>query len=187
MIRAGRFEKWASGFLGVVCVLLVLNLALRSGARVGASRSPVRAVPAAEPPRPQSVSAQGRDELARHDPVVRLDLLKDLRSRPLPRLDRNPFEFEAPRPAVPASEGAAPPTPTTATPAGPPPVSLKALGYTEKSGGVPEAIISDDEQLHIVHEGEVFAKRFRVLKITPKLVEIDDEAAHQTVRLPIAP
>jgi hypothetical protein len=61
------------------------------------------------------------------------------------------------------------------------------LGYTEKSPGVPEAIVTDDDQIYIVHEGETFARKYRVLKITPTGVEVEDETTQQKARLPIAP
>jgi len=179
----GQLEKWATGFLGVVCLLLVLNLTLRNGVKAGASRAtlPSRVVPAAS--RSQALADRVADELARYDPGVRLDLLKELQSRPLPKLARNPFEFEAkPAPATPPESAAAPAAPTPPPPAPPP---LKAMGYTQKAGGVNEAIVTDDQEIYIVHEGEIFAQRFRVLKISPSAVEVDDETTHQTIRLPI--
>ena len=171
-------EKWAIGLLGIVCLLLVLNLVLRTGVKAGASRAirPGRVSRAAS--RSPALSERVADELARYDPGVRLDLLKELQSRPLPKLARNPFEFET-RPAV-----AQPTSPAPAPPALPAP-PLKAVGYTEKAGGVKEAIVSDDQEIYIVHEGESFAKRFHVVKISPAAIEVDDETTHQTIRLPI--
>jgi hypothetical protein len=185
MTAKSQLEKWATGLLGLVCLLLVLNLALRSGVKAGASRAILpagRVSPATS--RSQALSDRVADELGRYDPVVRLDLLKELQSRPLPKVARNPFEFEAkPAPAIPlGSVGAAVPSAPPPQPTAPP---LKAVGYTEKAGGVREAIVSDDQEIYIVHEGETFAKRFRVLKISPSAVEVDDDTTHQTIRLPI--
>ena len=182
MTGRSQGEKWAIGILGVVCLLLVLNLVLRTGVKAGASRTtlPGRVSPAAS--RSPALSGRVADELARYDPGVRLDLLKELQNRPLPKLARNPFEFEARRAALAESTTLAP----VATPPAPPaPPPLKAVGYTEKAGGVKEAIVSDDQEIYIVHEGESFAKRFRVLKISPAAIEVDDETTHQTIRLPI--
>jgi hypothetical protein len=179
-----QFEKWATGFLGVVCLLLVLNLTFRNGVKAGASRAtlPSRVVPAAA--RSQALADRVADELARYDPGVRLDLLRELQNRPLPKLTRNPFEFEArPTPPTPPESVGAPATPAQPPPPAPPP--LKAMGYTEKAGGVHEAIITDDQEIYIVHEGDTIAQRFRVLKISPSAVEVDDGTTHQTVRLPI--
>src|SRR5213076_1962694 len=92
---ASKREKWIAAGLGVACAALLANLAVRSNfVRAGAPRS------AAPPPPVRTVSAPGphkdpssADELARYDPEVRLDLLSDLDSRPLPQIDRNPFQF----------------------------------------------------------------------------------------------
>lgn len=185
MKTGGQFEKWVAGFLAVVCVALVLNMVFRSGAKARGSRPPARTAPPAAPPRAGSPPSRSSDELARYDPRVRLDLLEEIQKRPLPKLSRNPFEFEAL--AAPPSKTGPGPQPVVAPPPKPPPPPLKVVGVTQKSGGVNEAIISDDQEIYIVHEGETFAKRFRVTKITSNQVEIDDDTTHDTIRLPIAP
>jgi hypothetical protein len=177
----GQVEKWFRVALGLLCLLLLVHLVMQfGGVRAGASRAPV-------PPagsvgkRPLLPSSQGSvEELSRYDPVVRLDLLKQFQSRSLPRLARNPFEAEVARRA--ASPEVAPPPPVPQ----PPPIPLKALGYTEKGKGLQEAFVSDDEQTFVVHEGEKFDQKYRVLKITPKFIEIEDESSHQTIQLPFA-
>ena len=185
MKSGSQFEKWVAGFLGVVCVALILNMVFRSGAKATGSRPAAHSVPDPHRPRVGSVPARASDELARYDPKVRLDLLEQIQKRPLPKLTRNPFEFEA--------VAAPPPTPgpgsqvAPAPPPRPPPPPLKVVGVTQKAGGVNEAIVSDDQEIYIVHEGETFARRFRVRKITPTQVEIDDDTTHDTIRLPIAP
>ena len=186
MKSGSQFEKWVAGFLGVVCVALILNMVFRSGAGAGGSRPPANSVPAAPRPRVGSAPARASDELARYDPRVRLDLLEEIQKRPLPKLSRNPFEFEAVAPPPPKTGGPGPQLPPPPPPK-PPPPPLKVVGVTQKGGGVNEAIVSDDQEIYIVHEGETFAKRFRVLKITPTQVEIDDDTTHGTIRLPIAP
>jgi hypothetical protein len=183
MTRGGQFEKWASVLLGIVCVALVLNLAfLRGGARANSPRSVAAASPARAEAGPGSPAM---DDLRAYDPVLMLETWNALQSRKLPKLERNPFDFRrapAPPPPPRVETPVAPPVP-----AGPPPIPLKALGYTEKSPGVPEAIVTDDDQIYIVHEGETFARKYRVLKITPTGVEVEDETTQQKARLPIAP
>ncbi len=180
---SGRVEKWVKGVLGVVCLLLLIDLVTQiGGVKAGSNRSSAPA--AAAGTRPLAPSSQkGADDLSRYDPVVRLDLLKELQSRRLPKSTRNPFEFVASRSAAqPASsEPSAAPSPPA-----PPPVPLKTLGYSEKGEGQQEAFVSDEEQVYVVHEGETFAQKYKVLKITPKFIEIEDESSHQTVQLPFA-
>ncbi|MHB8655803.1 MAG: hypothetical protein ACYDA9_18215 [Terriglobia bacterium] len=127
-----------------------------------------------------------KDELSRYDPEVRLDLLSDQQSRPLPVIDRNPFEFPAPKPVL-DSRGRifGPQLPPPPPP--PPPLSIKLIGYTDKGGGVKVGIISDNEDIYVVREGETFDKIFKVTKLTPMMIEIYDQSTHRTVELPIMP
>ena len=119
-------------------------------------------------------------------PSIKLDLLKELEGRPLPELGRNPFEFVAP----PAK---ASPTQTATTagavpqPPPPPPVSLKPMGYTEGKGGVKEAMVSDEDQVFVVHEGDSIGTRYKVIKITSTMITVEDATLHQTVDLPFPP
>lgn len=55
--------------------------------------------------------------------------------------------------------------------------SFKTVGYVEKAGGEKEAIVEVAGQIYLVHEGEVFAGKFRALRITPFSVQIGEESA----------
>jgi hypothetical protein len=68
-----------------------------------------------------------------------------------------------------------------------PPVGLKALGYAESAGAVPQAILTDDINIYVVRLGETFAGRFRLLSVGPTEVAIDDRLGHRTLRLPFNP
>jgi hypothetical protein len=181
MTGKGQLEKWATGFLVVVCALLILNLVMRGGARAGSSRPTASAVSSG--PRGRPIAGRSVDELARYDPGIHLDQWKELQSRPLPKFARNPFELEVHE--APTQEQAAGPAPAPATPSPPPPPPLKVVGYSEQAGGLREAIVTVEDQIFVVHEGETFAKRFHVLTISPSQVEITDETTHQNVRLPV--
>jgi hypothetical protein len=184
MKKQGTAEKWASGALGVVCLILVVHLLLRGG--VGSGKEKTTPAPARSTavhlaaPRP----AAAPDDLSRYDPDVKLELLSDLQSRPLPDIERNPFEFPKPKP-IPPPIGPQPP-PAAAPPAAAPALTIKAIGYSVKEGGLREGIISDPDGLYIVHEGETFAKRYKVSKLTATMVQVYDETTRQTVDLPIA-
>jgi hypothetical protein len=180
MRKSGTIEKWATGLLGVVCLVLVLNLVFRSGVRAGALR------PAEGPAAPRgskNTPARAADDLARYDPAVRLDLFAELQARALPKLPRNPFEFEARPVAVGTAEAGGPTTPPPPPP--PPPPPFKALGYTEKPGGIREAIISDEDQVLVIHEGETLRQQYRVTKISPAAIEMEDATLQRTIRLPV--
>ena len=185
MKSKSQLEKWGTGILGVLCLILVANLVFRGSSKPESVRPAAPAAHTSAATHSRSLPTQTADELARYDPAVQLDALKEIMARPEPKIGRNPFEFpvkEAPPQPV-STAGPAAPGPA-ARPAPPPPPPLKAVGYTEKSGGVREAIVSLEDQIFVIHEGETFAKRYKVLKITPSQIEVNDETTQQSIKLP---
>jgi len=53
--------------------------------------------------------------------------------------------------------------------------SVTPIGYVEKAGGEKEAIVAFQDQVFLVHEGELFAGKYRVLRVTALAVEIVEE------------
>jgi len=179
----GALEKWASGMLGVVCVLLLVNLVWNKGVRAG---SPRPSLTASRPPEVRKIQLPPpdlKDDLSKYDSQLKVDQLKELQARPKPEVERSPFEYPAPPkpPTPPVKEvGPAPPAPI-------PPlvVSLKMIGYSEKAGGVKEAMLEDKDDIYVVHEGDTCAKQYQVTKITPVSVEIVEQQSRQTAELPL--
>jgi hypothetical protein len=177
-------ERWLVGILGVVCLALVIVLTRRifGGAQVSA------APPASARESQPIAGRQGGsrratgDDLARYNPSLNLDLLKQIETHSLPESSRNPFEYPPPpKPKVNEAGPAQPPAPPP-----PPALPLKAIGYSVKAGNIPEAVVTDEQDIYVVHVGETFAKRYRVLSLTPNKIEIQDATTQQTVQLPIA-
>lgn len=177
-------ERWAAGILGVVCLVLLLKLVFTNGNPVSAARPSAAVTRVASPERADARNTPPRDDLEHYDPELKMDLLKKIESQELPKLVRNPFEYPPP-PPPPRSIETQGMTEPVAPP--PPPLPFKAIGYSVKTGGVPEVVITDDQDLYVVHAGETFAKRFRVLSLTSSRVEIEDVTTHQVAQLPIAP
>jgi hypothetical protein len=176
-------EKWAIAVLGVVSVLLLAHLVSQfRGARARASQT-VPAPTRAAGVRTGQDSTRSADDLARYDPVVHLEALEELDARPLPDMDRNPFDFVAPPPPEVTPQQLA--AVAQAVPAPPPPVLLKPMGYNEMPGGGKEAFATLEDQVLVVHEGEVVASRYKILRITPMAVTVEDATSHQVVDLPI--
>ena len=173
-------EKLILAGLGVVCAFMVGRLILGSGGSVPKPSSP----PAAPTARAEKSGSKPVGELAQYNPVVRLDVLKDLNDRPLPQLDRDPFEFEPTPQEVAAAKQAEQVKNTPPPPPPPPPIPFKAVGFEQTANGSRAAYLTDDQETYIVHEGEEFAQRFKVVKITSTTVEVADETYHQTAQLP---
>lgn len=62
--------------------------------------------------------------------------------------------------------------------------TAKPLGYVEKAGGEKEAIVEFRDQVYLVHEGELFAEKFRVLRVTASSVEIVEELTEASSGFP---
>ena len=181
-----QIKKWSALILGLVCVVLLFNLIFSKGTNVKAARPSAQTIARTTQNHARVTRPGPVDDLARYNPELNVELLERIDSRSMPSLSRNPFEFPPPPPAPPKQDQA-PIQNYVAPPPKPPPIPLKAIGYSVKTGGVPEAVVMDDEGVYVVHVGETFAKRFRVIALTPNWVEIEDASTKQSIQLPIAP
>jgi len=200
----GRFEKWSVFVLGAVSLALIVNLVIQYQRMSAEGKRPATLAPEVKHLKPPaaktSASAKasakaasakpvgkpaGRapDELSRYDSAVEVALLKGYEERPIPQLDRNPFDFVTAPAPVPRQVTAGGPAPAPPTP--PPPVTLKVMGYSEGAGGADEAMISDEDQVLVVHAGDAVGTRYKIIKITATVVTVEDSTSHQTVDLPV--
>ena len=62
--------------------------------------------------------------------------------------------------------------------------TVNTLGYVEKVGGEKEAIVEVLGQIYLVHEGELFAEKYRALRVSPTFVEIVEEPIKTAAALP---
>ena len=67
-----------------------------------------------------------------------------------------------------------------------PPIVLKPLGFVVKADGQFSAILSQDDEIYIVRQGDLFAGRYRALSVSADAVEALEEPPRQTVPLPFA-
>jgi hypothetical protein len=187
MSLSAKNQKLGMLILGVLSVILAANLvreyrAMQPGRGHAAERASTKPAPRVVKPDSHAV-----DDLLAYDPEVHFTDLKDLDSRPLPDEDRNPFDFVggviAPAPqaqiAAPINQAPAPPPP-------PPPPPLKAVGYNELPGGQKEAMVTYNDDLSVVHEGETVGAKYKVISITPQAVVVEDGDTHEKITLPIS-
>jgi len=175
-------NKWIVPVLGVVCLFLVMNLVAQyrgwQPSKSPASASSTRVLPRQAGKR----ALPSADDLAQYDPAIHLAELKALDSRHLHDEDNDPFGVvaAAPPPQPIAAGGPAPNQP----PPPPPPPPLKAMGYNELPGGKKEAMLTYNDDLLVVHEGDTVGTKFKVVKIDPNQIVVEDGDTHQTLELP---
>jgi hypothetical protein len=188
MRKRTKFEKFGSLALGAVCVFLVFKLISEiGGSPVEAARGQETAArSSSNPPRSPKPLSKEIGKLASADPGLEIQTLKEYTTRPLPKNTRDPFDFPAPplSPTLQGGRGIAGGG-IGAGAAPPPQISLRALGYSMRVGVGGEAYLADSDQVYIVHQGNLISKRYKILQITPSVVQVKDESSGETVQLPI--
>jgi hypothetical protein len=93
-----------------------------------------------------------------------------------------PVEIEKPkapaRPVQVVDTGPPPPPP-------PPPIDLKFFGFSAAKSGVRQAFLLRGEDIFIATEGEIVDRRYRVVKILPFSVQVEDVPYKNTQTLPL--
>ena len=190
MNRRKQLEKWGGIALAVLCVFLVFRLVKEIAGNSVANAAPETTVstPASNQAQPAGTAKKNGTGTAVPGSSLRLQQLDEFVPKPFPDLSRNPFDFGAP-PLTPAQKAAQAVGGTggamTAS-SGPPPmqISLRAIGYSERPSG-PEAYLADAQDVFIVHDGDVVSQRYRVLRITSNIVEVQDGTTGEKAQLPI--
>lgn len=137
------------------------------------------------------------------DPTLRLDVLAKLQSVTVAGPHRSLFDFsQAPPPKPDASKAIADkkPVPNPLVPVKPPteqakadppkpsapPIPLKFFGYVSPQGNpAKRAFFLEGEEIHVVHEGDLVKKRYKIVRIGVNSVVVEDTqfGAQQTLPL----
>ncbi len=186
-----------------------------AGSRPAASSAAPEAAPIQQsaPPRPaasrarseefhpvlHSKRAEERLDPKTIDPTLRLDLFAKVQAVELAGGSRNLFQFSVapppkpvempkgkepkivPRQVIsvtgPAGPGASPP---------PPPITLKFYGFsTTAKGGKRTAYFLDGDEILSASEGDVLKRRYKVVKIGPTSVVVEDTAGKRQQSVPL--
>lgn len=178
-------NKWGFAALTVVCIFLVIRLYSEISAPLVPSGRTVRK-PAAKHEKLKQASGAKKPSgapTAADDALLQLGLFKSIEASPLVQISRNPFDFGPVAPPVKTGSGSASLEAAAAPP--PPPIPLKAFGFSVDGQGRRQAYLANANEVFVVTKGALVSKRFKVLDITPAMVEVEDAASHQKAELPI--
>jgi hypothetical protein len=125
------------------------------------------------------------------DPTLRYDWLRESEDTHYKGLGRNIFQaqMEIPKPRTngttdhPQSARNLPTTPPP--PAPPPPIELKFFGFASHPGEPKKVFLSQGEDVFIASEGEIVDRRYKVLRISPVSVEIEDVLNNNRQEIPL--
>ncbi len=129
------------------------------------------------------------------DPMLRLDLLKDSEDLKYQGSGRNIFRegMEAiPKPMAPGLKGgtvaakkdAGAPWRPPAQPA-PPAITLKFYGWASRPGTEKAIFLSQGDAVYIAREGDIIARRYKIMKIGTTSVEVLDVLSNNTQSIPL--
>jgi hypothetical protein len=166
--------------LGVVAVLAIAYFVVPMFTGSTLATSPSAPVGASAPGRAPARGAKGKKVRAENlDPTLRLDLLASVEQTQYEGSGRNIFMSEPdpviPNPAGPGHTDTAttppwtpPPTPVA------PPIPLKFYGFASKAGEPKRVFLIQGEEVFVAGEGEIVNRRYKVLRISPTSVEMQD-------------
>lgn len=67
----------------------------------------------------------------------------------------------------------------------PPPITLKFFGFANRPGETKKVFLSQGEDVFIAAEGDIVDRRYRVLRISPNAVDVEDVLNNNRQSLPL--
>jgi hypothetical protein len=123
------------------------------------------------------------------DPSLRYDWLKVSEDIKYTGTGRNIFRAQADipapiaRPNTDKPKETGPPPPVLPPP--PPPINLKFFGFASKPGELKKVFLKQDEDVFIAHEGDIVDRRYKLVRISPMAVEIEDVLNNNRQSIPL--
>jgi hypothetical protein len=135
-----------------------------------------------------ATGAKASGALRSLDPTLRYDWLRVSEDTKYEGRGRNIFLAQAeviPPPVAPAMTekqivDTGPPLPPP-----PPPINLKFYGFASKPGESKKVFLSKGEDVFIAAEGDIIDRRYKILRISPMAVEVEDVLNNNRQSLPL--
>jgi len=122
------------------------------------------------------------------DPRLRYDWLKASEDTKYTGPGRNIFQAQVdiPKPIVnPATDKHAGPPPPPPGPPPPPPIDLTFFGFASRPGEPKRVFLSQGEDVFIASEGDIIDRRYKILRISPTSVEVEDVLNNNRQQIPL--
>jgi hypothetical protein len=116
------------------------------------------------------------------DPTLRMDLLKTSEDVTYKGSGRDIFQNQPEPPPVPKEIK---PVINTGPPPPPPPIPLKFYGFSGNRSGPKQVFLSKGDDIFIAKEGQIVDRRYKILKIGPNSVEVEDVLTNNRQTLPL--
>lgn len=127
------------------------------------------------------------------DPRLKLGLLELAENTDYAGTGRNIFQDQAepaiPQPVAPAMKPKAQPAEQQGPPPPPPPppINLRYFGFASNNGSpVRKAFLSNGDDVFVAAEGDIVNRRYKILRINPTSIEIQDVLSNNTQSIPLS-
>ncbi|HYY68277.1 MAG TPA: hypothetical protein VE734_00970 [Terriglobales bacterium] len=190
-MKLGAESRTKVILLAVLLLLAVISVgymfnSLRAGS-VAAAPAVNTANAAVQPTRPAAARAPAAPvAIPSLDPELRLKLLEVSEGTKYEGTGRNifvPALETIPKP-LPADKQPGPPAPPPGPPP-PPPIPLKFFGFASHSSEGKRIFLSQGEDVFIAAEGDIVDRRYKVVRINPTSVEIEDVLNNNRQTIPL--
>src|SRR5262249_41749613 len=78
------------------------------------------------------------------------------------------------------------PQPQAYTPPPPPPINLKFYGFATSTGTTKKVFLSEGDDIFIASEGDIIDRRYKILRISPMSVEVEDVLNNNRQQIPLS-
>jgi hypothetical protein len=118
------------------------------------------------------------------DPTLRFDVLKSSEDVSYKGSGRDIFQNQPepvaiPPVVAPVVDNRPPPPPP------PPPIPLKFYGFSANKSGPKQVFLSKGDDIFVAKEGQVIDRRYKIIKIGPTSVEVEDVLTNNRQTLPL--
>jgi len=179
--------------LGGVAVLALGRLLFTSGSSVPTTTTSAPVATTVTAPRPAARNRRARKKINAAprslDPSLRYDWLMASEDTKYEGHGRNIFKAQAdiPEPVAAAvtEEEKKKEEAAAALPPPPPPINLKFFGFASKPGETKKVFLSQGDDVFIASEGEIVDRHYKVVRISPMSVEIEDVLNNNHQNIPL--
>jgi hypothetical protein len=190
-----RNKAIAAGALGALALILVLRAVISTSGSSSPATTVAASVPTTAPVPARKSSTKIKPQVKHSgpphslDPELRYDWLKASEGMNYNGDGRNIFSAQAPipKPVAPGvtdakkvEEQTGPPPPPP-----PPPINLKFFGFASRTGEPKKVFLSQGEDVFIAAEGEIVNRRYKIVRIQPTSVEVEDEMNNHRQSIPL--
>lgn len=100
----------------------------------------------------------------------------------VPPAPKIPVNTHPPRPPLPNPQ---PPVPQVPIVQPPPPIPLKFFGTATRANGVRQAFLLQGDDVFLASQGDIVARRYRIVSISANSVQVEDMGNNNTQTLPL--